>query len=85
MFLAQEGFDEVTILNTVPEVILNGVVMLEDVSESDSRARKWESGNYVMSRKSLTFFVQLGFNYTFRSQNCSALTVTYTFIPLKCV
>ena len=30
---------------------------------------QWESGNYVMSRQSLTFFVQLGNNYTCNSQN----------------
>ena len=33
------GFDEVTIPNMVPEAILNGVAMLESVSESGSTCK----------------------------------------------
>ena len=54
-----------------------------------------KSDNYVMTRQSLTFFVQLGNDYTFNSQNLlaaakfvSAISVTRIFIPLielKCV
>jgi len=34
-----EGFNEVTIPNTFPEAILDGVAMLESASESDSTCK----------------------------------------------
>ena len=51
-WIYSEGFDKVTI----SETILNGVAMLENASESGSACK---SGNYVMSRQSLTFFIIL--------------------------
>ena len=55
-----EGFDQVTIPDKGPEAILNGLAVLESTSESDSTyvQEQWESGHYVISRQSHTFFMQ---------------------------